>query len=62
MFSQEVSAKEKPSRPMTRSTTRNLAYNEEIRSETPIHHEPVQVIEIQSPSEESDLRVKRLRN
>jgi hypothetical protein len=59
MFSQEVSVKEKPSRPMTRSTTRNLAYKEETRSETPIHHEPVQVIEVHSPSEESDIRVKR---
>jgi hypothetical protein len=50
MLSQEIFVKEKPSRPMTKSTVRNLAYKE-TRSKTPIHHEPVQVIEVDSPLE-----------
>jgi hypothetical protein len=70
MFSQETSTKEVPRKPLTRSTTRQLTPMTEGASQThvhhatkaPVHQDPVEIIETQSPPDASNQTIKRLRN
>jgi hypothetical protein len=61
IFSPEVLDKEKPSRPVTRSTTRKLVHDEDIRPEIHVQCVVEEVVEAQSPLEEYNMTIKRLR-
>jgi hypothetical protein len=61
-FIPEVVMQDTPHRPRTRSAVRSLAYSEEARVEPHVGHRVASVVEVHSSLEESDLRVKRLKN